>query len=172
MRSMVEGPCTGVGPTNTTPRPLARAMLSRCMRREKGLSMRFSLLLPAALVCAAPLAGPAAAQETEWRQSADFDVLLKPFAFEPSELRLEAGRPVRLRFVNSGQATLSFSAPGFFRSARVRSGDAEAVEDGTLRLAPGERRTIVLVPAAGRYKMRSANFVHRLLGMTGRIVVE
>ena len=133
--------------------------------------MRLLLLLVAVLL-AAPLAAAAAAQEPEWRQSADFDVLLKPFAFEPRELRLEAGRPVRLRFVNSGQATLTFSAPGFFRAARVRSGDDEAVEDGTIRLAPGERRTIVLVPAAGRYRMRSANFIHRLLGMTGRIVVE
>jgi plastocyanin len=130
-------------------------------------------LLPlAALLLIAPL-GAAAAQEPEWRQSADFDVLLKPYAFEPETLQLEAGRPVRLRFVNSGQATLTFSAPGFFRAARVRSGaDSEAVEGGTIRLAPGERRTIVLVPARGRYKMRSANFIHRLLGMSGRIVVE
>ena len=135
--------------------------------------MRRLLLIFAALLVAAPLAAPAAAQEPEWRQSADFDVLLKPFAFEPETLRLEAGRPVRLRFVNSGQATLTFSAPGFFRAARVRSGgDAEAVQGGTIRLAPGERRTVVLVPARGRYKMRSANFFHRLLGMSGRIVVE
>jgi plastocyanin len=134
--------------------------------------MRLSLLLLVALLLAAPLAAPSAAQEPEWRQSAEFDVLLKPFAYEPRELRLEAGRPVRLRFVNSGQATLTFSAPGFFSAARVRSGDDEAVADGTIRLGPGERRTIVLVPAAGRYKMRSANFIHRLLGMTGRIVVE
>ncbi|HEX9932397.1 MAG TPA: hypothetical protein VGB08_06095 [Allosphingosinicella sp.] len=131
------------------------------------------LLLLAAFLLASPLAAPAHAQEPEWRQSADFDVLLEPYGFEPETLRLEAGRPVRLRFVNSGQATLTFSAPGFFRAARVRSGaDGEAVRDGTIRLAPGERRTIVLVPARGRYKMRSANFIHRLLGMTGRIVVE
>ena len=134
--------------------------------------MRRLPLLLAAFALAVPLATAATAQEPEWRQSADFDVLLKPFAFEPSELRLEAGRPVRLRFVNSGQATLTFSAPRFFRAARVRSGDGEEVGDGTLRLAPGERRTVVLVPAAGRYRMRSANFIHRLLGMTGRIVVE
>ena len=134
--------------------------------------MRRLLLLLAAFASAVPLAAIATAQEPEWRQSADFDVLLKPFAFEPRELRLEAGRPVRLRFVNSGQATLTFSAPRFFGAARVRSGDDEAVADGTLRLAPGERRTVVLVPAAGRYRMRSANFIHRLLGMTGRIVVE
>ena len=134
--------------------------------------MRRLLLLLTALLLAAPLAAPGAAQEPEWRRSADFDVLLKPFGFEPSTLRLEAGRPVRLRFVNSGQTALSFSAPAFFRAARIRSGDGDDLGDGTFRLAAGERRTILLVPAPGRYRMRSANLFHRLLGMTGRIVVE
>ncbi len=134
--------------------------------------MRRPMLLFCALLLAAPLAAPAAAQEPEWRQSADFDVLLEPFGFEPKVLRLEAGRPVRLRFVNSGQRSLSFSAPAFFRAARVRSGEGDDLADGSFRLGPGERRTIVLVPARGRYRMRSANFLHRLMGMSGRIVVE
>jgi plastocyanin len=133
--------------------------------------MRLLLLLTAFLL-AAPLGASALAQEPEWRQSADYDVLLEPFGFEPEELRLEAGRPVRLRFVNSGQRSLSFSAPAFFRAARIRSGDGEDLADGSFRLEAGERRTILLVPAAGRYKMRSANFFHRLMGMNGRIVVE
>ncbi|HYJ31142.1 MAG TPA: cupredoxin domain-containing protein [Allosphingosinicella sp.] len=132
--------------------------------------MRPLLLLLTALCLAAPIAAPA--QEPEWRQSADYDVLLEPFGIEPSQLRLEAGRPVRLRFVNSGQRSLSFSAPAFFRAARIRSGAGDDLGDGGFRLAAGERRTIVLVPAAGRYSMRSANFFHRLLGMSGRIVVE
>jgi plastocyanin len=137
--------------------------------------MRRLLIIAAALTLAAPAAaqGPGQQRQPEWRQSTDYDVLLRPFGYEPKELRLEAGRPVRLRFVNSGQAPLSFSAPAFFRAATVRSdADAESVRDGTIRLAPGERRTIVLVPAPGRYRMRSANFVQRLLGMGGRIIVE
>ena len=132
---------------------------------------RMTLLL-AALLLAPPLAVPASAQEPEWRQSADFDVLLKPYAYEPAMLRLEAGRPVRLRFVNSGQRALSFSAPAFFRAARIRSGDRDDLADGSFRLAAGERRTILLVPAAGRYRMRSDSLFHRLLGMSGRIIVE
>ena len=124
------------------------------------------------LIAALLVVSPAAAQEPEWRRAADADVLLEPFDIEPDPIRLEAGRPVRLRFVNSGQRTLSFSAPAFFRAARIRSGDGEGLEDGDFRLRAGERRTIVLVPAAGRYKMSSANFLHRLFGMSGRIVVE
>jgi plastocyanin len=134
--------------------------------------MRRLLPIFAALLIAAPLAVPARAQEPEWRQSIDYDVFLKPFAYEPREIRLQAGRVYRMRFVNSGQATLTLSAPGFFRAARVRSGDDQGLGDGTIRHAPGQRRTIVLVPSQGRYRMRSGNMVHRVLGMRGRIVVE
>lgn len=130
--------------------------------------MRRLVLLFAAIA----LAAPAAAQEPEWRQASEYDVLLEPFDIEPGELRLEADRPVRLRFVNSGQRRLSFSAPAFFRAARIRSGDGDDLGDGDFGLDPGERRTIVLMPAPGRYRMRSGNFFHRLLGMSGRIVVE
>lgn len=124
------------------------------------------------MILALLFAAPVAAQEPEWRQASEYDVLLSPYSYQPREIRLEAGRPVRLRFVNSGQASLSFGASSFFRASRVRSGDADLVAGGSLKLAPGERRTIVLVPVAGRYKIRSSNFFHRLMGMTGEIVVE
>jgi hypothetical protein len=130
------------------------------------------LLLFSALLLAAPASAQGGEREPEWRQSADYDVLLEPFDIEPGEIRLEANRPVRLRFVNSGQRSLGFSAPRFFRAARIRSGDGNDLQDGSFRLEAGERRTIVLVPRAGRYGMRGVNFFHRLMGMKGRIVVE
>jgi plastocyanin len=129
--------------------------------------MRLWLMLSALL-----LAAPAIAQQPEWRTAREYDVLMRPFAYDPPTIRLEAGRPVKLRFLNQGQATFSFSARGFFRAARVRPGDAELVADGHLRLAPGEVRTIALVPARGRYRAQSGNLIHRLLGMSARIVVE
>ncbi len=127
------------------------------------------LLALAALLLAAPAA---AQREPEWRAAPEQDVLLRPFAYEPAPIRLEAGRAVKLRFVNNSSATLGFSAPSFFRAARVRARDAGAVAGGGLRLAPGERRTIALVPAPGRYRARSANLVHRMLGMSVDILVE
>ena len=117
-------------------------------------------------------AAPATAAEPEWRTAREVDVLLQPFDYEPRTIRLEAGRPVKLRFLNQGQATFSFSAGDFFRAAQVRSGDAQAVADGHIRLAPGEVRTIALVPARGRYAVHSGNLIHRLLGMNARIIVE
>ena len=129
--------------------------------------MRLLLALLALLAAA-----PALAQEPEWRTAREVEVLMRPFAYEPATIRLQAGQPVKLRFLNQGQASFSFSAGDFFRRARVRSGDAHAVADGHLRLAPGEVRTIALVPERGRYRARSGNWIHRLLGMSARIIVE
>jgi hypothetical protein len=131
--------------------------------------MRFTLLLPVALL----LSAPAAAQsEPEWRTAPEADILLRPFAYEPRVIRLRAGQPVKLRFVNDGRATLSFSAPGFFNSAQVRRSDRALLRGTNLRLAPGEWVTIALVPAPGRYRVRSRNLAHRILGMSALIVVE
>lgn len=131
--------------------------------------MRLVTLVLAGLILAAPAS---AQREPEWRAAPEADIILHPFEYEPRLIRLEAGRPVRLRFVNNGRASLSFSAPGFFRAARVRRSDAASLAGGRLRLAPGERRTIALVPAPGRYRARSANLLHRLRGMNALIVVE
>lgn len=125
------------------------------------------------LLALALLAAPAAAQrEPEWRTAPEYDVLLRPFAYDPRLIRLEAGRPVRLRFVNAGRGSHSFSAPAFFRAAELRAGDGDLVASGRFRLAPGERRTIALVPARGRYNVRSANLAQWALGMRAVIVVE
>lgn len=133
--------------------------------------MRLIALLTA-LLTALLAAQPAVAQEPEWRTAREYEILLRPWDYDPQVIRLRAGVPVRLRFINQGQATFSFNADNFFSSARVRSGDAEAVADGHLQLAPGEQRVIALVPTRGRYRARSGNLIHRILGMSARIVVE
>lgn len=131
--------------------------------------MRLTALLTATLL----LAAPAAAQPApEWRTAPEADILLRPFAYEPRLIRLRAGEPVKLRFVNQSRATLGFSAPGFFAAARIRSSDRDRVRGGNLRLAPGERVTIALVPAPGRYRARSGNLAHRALGMSALVLVE
>jgi urease beta subunit len=79
---------------------------------------------------------------------------------------------VRLHFVNQSRATMAFSAPGFFRAARLRPRDADIGRRGALRLAPGERRYVDLVAPPGRYRARSSNLIHRALGMSAQIVVE
>jgi hypothetical protein len=127
--------------------------------------MRRLLLLIALL-----LASPAAAQD--WRMAPEYDVLLTAYDIQPGEIRLKAGEPVRLRFVNNTNQGLRFSAGGFFRNARLRRRDAGLVRGGSIAVPPLSTRTVVLVPRPGRYKATGANLFHRLLGMSGRIIVE
>jgi plastocyanin len=116
------------------------------------------------------LASPAAAQD--WRMAPEYDVQLSAYDIEPGEIRLKAGEPVRLRFVNNSNQGLTFSADDFFRSARMRRRDSALVKGGAVKVPPLSTRTIVLVPRPGRYKASGANLLHRLLGMSGRIIVE
>ncbi len=127
-------------------------------------------LIPAILIFCCAL--PATAQPTEWRIARDREILLRAHDYEPRPIRLEAGIPVRLHLVNPGRKSLSFSAPDFFRAARVHASHRAEVADGHVRLAPGERRVISLVPREGRYRARSRNLLHRLVGMSARIIVE
>jgi len=124
------------------------------------------LLLPLALL----LTSPVAAQE--WRMAPEYDVQLSTYDIQPAEIRLRAGEPVRLRFVNNSNQGLRFSAGEFFRSAQLRRRDSELVRGGDVEVPALSTRTIVLVPKAGRYKAAGANLLHRLLGMRGRIIVE
>jgi len=116
------------------------------------------------------LAAPAAAQE--WRMAPEYDVQLSTYDIQPVEIRLKAGEPVRLRFVNNSNQGLRFSAGEFFRAAKLRRRDSELVRGGDVEVPPLSTRTVALVPKAGRYRAAGANFLHRLLGMSARIIVE
>ena len=131
--------------------------------------MRLILLATTAFMLAAPATEQ---REPEWRTAVEYDILLHPFRYEPREIRLQAGRPVLLQFVNNGQANLSFRAPRFFAAAQVRRGDRHRLQNGGFRLAPGARLRISLVPARGHYAVWSGYFIQRLRGMTARIVVD
>ena len=126
------------------------------------------LLIPLAFLLLAAAQPP----EPEWRTAVEYDVLLRPWAYEPKIIRLPAGRPIRLYFVNQSPATMAFGAPDFFRAARLRPRDVDIAARGGFRLAPGERRAVELVAPPGRYRARSFNLLHRLLGMSAEIVVE
>lgn len=104
--------------------------------------------------------------------ASEYDVQLSTYAIQPRDIRLKAGEPVRLRFVNNSNQRLIFSAGGFFRSARMRRRDSALVKGGALRVPPLSTRTIVLVPRPGRYRAQGGNLFHRVLGMSGRIIVE
>ena len=121
-------------------------------------------------VCALAMAGPASAQE--WPAAPEYDVLLTSYAIRPQVLRLKAGEPVKLRFVNTSNEPHRFAAGAFFARADLRGRDRETVRHGQVAVPPLSERTVALVPRAGRYPMSGAPLAQRLLGMHGRIVVE
>ena len=118
------------------------------------------------------LLAPAAGQAEDWRSAREYEVLLTSFDIQPDEIRLKAGEPVRLRFVNTSNEGHSFAAEGFFSASQLRKRDSATVKGGRVTVPPLSSREVVLVPKAGRYRATSGNFLHRLLGMSGRIVVE
>jgi urease beta subunit len=122
------------------------------------------------LLAVAALAAPGSAQE--WPRAPEYDVLLTSYDIQPELIRLQADRPVRLRFVNDSHQRHDFTAPRFFRSARLRKRDMDIVRGGSIRVGPLSTRTIALVPSAGRYRVASRDIRQRLLGMNARIIVE
>ena len=115
-------------------------------------------------------AAPAPAQE--WPMAPEYDVVVTSYEIQPQVIRLKAGEPVRLRFVNNSNERHRFSAAAFFRAAEIRPFDAGAARSGAIVLPPLSTRTIGLVPRAGRYRVAGDNIIHHILGMAARIVVE
>ncbi len=123
------------------------------------------------LALAAAIASPASAAP-EWRQAREYEVLLSSFDIEPPAMTFAAGEPLRLRLINNSTIPHSFSAGDFFRAGEVRPRERQLVSSGKVEVGPGQTREILIVPAKGRYSARCSNLVHRVMGMSARIVVE
>ena len=109
------------------------------------------------------LAAPAAAQP------AQVVIRVWSFGFAPNPIRLAAGRPVTLTFVNQSGSSHDFSAPGFFQHARIIAG---AAPEDEIELKGHETRRITLIPTRGTYQAHCSHFLHKQLGMSDMIIVE
>ena len=96
-------------------------------------------------------------------------IYLQSYAYAPSPIRLQAGRPVTLHFVNRSRSGHDFTARQFFRSARILAG---RVERGEVDLRGGQSARVTLIPAAGRYPVHCGHAFHKLLGMRSEILVQ
>jgi uncharacterized cupredoxin-like copper-binding protein len=121
---------------------------------------------------AAFLSISAAVAPPDWAGAPRVEVALSSFKYRPRTIRLPAGKPVVLHFVNTSGGGHDFTAPAFFAAAAVRPADRAALRGGRIDLKGGRSRDIALVPKAGRYKVRCTHTLHSALGMTGEIVVE
>ncbi len=96
-------------------------------------------------------------------------VVLGSHFFQPNPIYLAGGVPVHLILENRAGKTHDFSAPEFFRSARIIVGSAP---NGKITLPKGRGTEIDLVPRRGTYKLHCSQPFHTMLGMTGRIIVR
>jgi plastocyanin len=101
------------------------------------------------------------------------DIEMSNFKYTPATLNLEHGREYVLHFVNRSSGGHDFSAPDFFKAAKVAPSDqGKLSKGGRVALSGGEETRIHLTaPAAGHYKVSCTHFMHTTFGMTGEIVV-
>lgn len=127
--------------------------------------MRNSLLLAAAVLACG---GPATAQ-----QPTVFNVQLSNFKFTPSNIVLDHRRSYVLRLANAADGGHDFTAREFFAAAAVAAEDRRYISDGEIEVPPGQVREIHLTaPAAGKYSLKCTHTLHKLMGMSGRIIVR
>ena len=112
---------------------------------------------------AVAVAGPSTAQVPAQT------IELRSFAYGPKVIRLAAGKPVTLTFINRSKDSHDFTAKSFFARARVTSG---AAPGGEIDLKGGQSKSITLFPAAGRYAVHCSHFLHKQFGMRGEILVR
>ena len=128
--------------------------------------MRISLALFA--LCMTVSLCPVAAQDPTV-----VDVRLANYKFAPKTIVLDHGRPYLLRLANVAGGGHDFTAPKFFAAAAVAPKDRALVAEGEVEVPPGEVREIRLTaPAAGSYDLKCSHSFHKLLGMSGKIVVR
>ena len=118
------------------------------------------------------LAPTSALAAPDWRQAREYEVLLSSFDIQPKTMEFSAGQPVRLRLINNSSISHGFSAAEFFRSGEVRAREQKLVANGSVEVPPGDTREVLIVPVAGEYRARCPNLLHRVLGMSARIVVR
>lgn len=116
--------------------------------------------------------------DTDWSTAETVTVTLSEFGFSPETLRFRIERPYILKLTNSGSVSHRFVSHDFFRSIAARRllySDAEASfpKLEAIALAPHETKSLYFIPVTtGAYRLTCDQPFHRLLGMTGRIVVR
>jgi plastocyanin len=118
------------------------------------------------------LAVLAVAAPTSAQNAARIEIQLANFKFTPADIKLAAGQPVTLHFVNKGSGGHDFTAPEFFKAATMDAATRTKLgKKGRIDLSAGESADVTLTPKAGAYKVKCGHFLHAGFGMTGTITV-
>lgn len=122
-----------------------------------------------AMLGALPLAGTALAQDA----ATPVTITLTSYAFTPNTVTLKANTLYRLHLVNNAAKGHNFSAPEFFAASTVAPTDKAKVTDGAVELDDGQTVDVTVTPnRPGTYNLNCTHFMHTMLGMTGKIVVQ
>jgi plastocyanin len=98
-------------------------------------------------------------------------VQLSSFAFDPEQIRLKAGVPVRLRLVNESDGGHNFSAPAFFAASSFLPGSS-VPSRGAIEVGSHQTVEIAVVPGAPAvYPLECTHFLHSAFGMHGTVEV-
>jgi plastocyanin len=98
----------------------------------------------------------------------------------PDELRLRSehdqfeGRDdLSHAITNDGSKGHNFNAPQFFAGSQIARADAGKVDEGSVELDSGEAVDVTVTPnRAGTYRSDCTHFMHSMLGMHGKIIVQ
>jgi plastocyanin len=130
--------------------------------------MKISWKLVAAAFVLFAVDGSASAQT-----ATPINISLTNYAFTPSTINLKAGTTYRIHFTNDGSKGHNFNAPEFFAGSQVARADAGKIDEGSVELDSGEAVDISVTPnRAGTYRLDCTHFMHSMLGMHGKIIVQ
>ena len=119
-----------------------------------------------AAAAALSLVGSAVATQTT---APVMTIQLYSHGYNPDPIVLDGGKQVTLTFVNRAGKSHDFTAPKFFSSSKIVAGN---VGSGEVELRGGQSASVTLIPVAGRYKVHCGKPFHKVLGMSGDIIVR
>lgn len=115
------------------------------------------------------LSTPVVAQDT----ATPVNITLTSYAFAPNTITLKANTVYRLHLVNNATKGHNFSAPEFFAASTIAPADKPKVIDGAVELDDSQTTDVTVTPNhPGTYNLTCTHFMHTMLGMTGKIVVQ
>lgn len=127
----------------------------------------------ALVVVALGLVATSARADTDWSQAKKIEVDLSNYAFAPQELHLTHGVPYVLHFVNQASKSHDFSSATFFAATTIATDDQGKVVKGDVDLDEGQSADVkLIVNTPGTYEVRCTHFMHAMLGMTGKVIVD
>lgn len=127
------------------------------------------LLAPAILFAAA------AAPAQNWAKGTPLSVTVTNDRFAPAQLTMKSGGQYILRLRNASDRKHNFSAPAFFKYARVSPADGRLISDNKVDLEPGQSATLHLVAPDtpnSHYEFRSTNLADAAEKLKGDILVR